>query len=183
MRSTFSFLVIALMLVIPLCGKSQELSGPLPVDPDTRLITYKEVVHIDGTKTELFNRAIAWINKEYKNPVDVTKVRNPESGLIEILHRIEISSKEPGGVKKPAGLVDYTLRIELKEGRYRYTITNFTHKEASRFPIEKWMDKKDPSYNALSGQFMVQINDFIQKLIGSLKEGMLPPVAPKKDEW
>ena len=50
----------------------------MPVDPDTKLITYKEVVTVTGTPAELFNRAIEWINKQYKNPADATKVR--ESG-------------------------------------------------------------------------------------------------------
>jgi hypothetical protein len=164
-------------------GNSQAQTTQLPVDPDTKLITYKEIVNLQGTKNELFNRAIAWINKEYKNPVEVTKVRSPESGLIEISHRIEISSKTTDEIKQAAGFVDYSFKLEMKDGRYRYIVSNFVHRQASRFPAEKWLDTKDPSYNPQSAQYLSQIDDFTKKLIASLKQGMLPQVQPKKDEW
>ena len=162
--------------------RAQEVATNLPVDPDTKLVVYKEVVTIAGTPSELFNRAIEWINKQYKNPTDATKVRNPATGLIEIIHRIELTY-EQDGVIRPAGIVDYSMKIELKEGRYRYTITNFTLKDISRQPIERWMNKKDKAYIPAWDSYLKQIDDATRKLIESLKQGMQPPVVKKPDEW
>lgn len=154
----------------------------MPVDADTKLITYKEVVTVPGTPAELFNRAIEWVNKQYKNPADATKVRNPATGIIDIIHRIELV-KDDKGLSRPAGIIDYSLKIELKEGRYRYTITSFNLKDASRQPIERWMDKKDKAYIPEWDDYLKQVNEFTLKLIESLKAGMQPPVVKKADEW
>jgi hypothetical protein len=161
---------------------AQEAAPKMPVDEETKLITYKEVVQEAGTKLELFNRAIEWINKTYKNPADVTKVREPETGLIELIHRIELTYDEKG-VTRSGGIIDYLLRIELKEGRYRYTFTNFNLKQASRVPIEKWMDKTNKAYSPSWDDYLFQVDKATRELIDSLKKGMMPPVKKKPDEW
>ncbi len=161
---------------------AQENTAALPIDPDTKLITYKEVVQQEGNKLDLFNRAVEWINKTYKNPADVTKVRNPETGLIELIHRIELTLDEKG-VTRAGGIVDYTLKLEMKEGRYRYTITNFNLKQASRVPIEKWLDKTDKAYTPSLDLYLAQVDDHTRKLIESLKKGMEPPIQKKVDDW
>ncbi len=161
---------------------AQEAAPKMPVDEETKLITYKEVVPVQGTKLELFNRAVEWINKNYKNPADVTRVRNPETGLIELIHRIDLSYDDKG-VNRSGGIVDYTLRLEMKDGRYRYTITGFNLKQASRIPIEKWLDKTDKAYTPAWDHYLYQLDDYTKKLIENLKKGMQPPVAKKPDTW
>ena len=162
--------------------RAQDNTPVLPVDLDTKLITYKEVVTVAGNPNELFNRAIEWINKQYKNPADATKVRNPATGLIEIIHRFEIT-REDKGMTRPAGTVDYSMKIEMKDGRYRYTITNFNYKEVSRQPIEMWLDKKNKAYIPAWDVYLKQVDDATGKLIEGLKLGMQPPAPKKVDEW
>lgn len=181
MKNTLFALVLALFMPVVFV-QAQETSSICPVDTDTKLITYKEVVQVPGNTGELFNRAIEWINKQYKNPTEATKVRNPATGLIEIIHRIELT-KDEKGMTRPAGIVDYAMKLEMKEGRYRYTITNFNYKEVSRKPIEYWMDKKDKTYIPAWDDYLKQVDDFTRKMIESLKQGMLPPAAKKPDEW
>jgi hypothetical protein len=72
--------------------KTLNKNTALPVDEVTGLITYQDVVETTGNKLELFNRAIGWVNSFYVNPTDATKVRNPESGIIEIVHRFKITN-------------------------------------------------------------------------------------------
>jgi hypothetical protein len=154
----------------------------MPLDEETKLITYKEVVQVPGTKSEIYNRAMEWVNKNYKNPADVTRVRNPEGGVIALLHRIELSMIDKG-VNKLAGTVDYSMKIECKEGRYRYTIDNFSLKQATKVPLEKWLDKSDKTYNPMYETYLAQVDEFTRKLIDSLKQGMQPPAEKKADEW
>ncbi|NLL29406.1 MAG: hypothetical protein GX259_11515, partial [Bacteroidales bacterium] len=66
------FLISALIFV------SITLNAQVSVDPDTKLITYQEVVTMEGTKDVLYSRAIAWINSYFKNPQGVTTKRDPE---------------------------------------------------------------------------------------------------------
>jgi hypothetical protein len=180
---TFRVNILAFLFVLSVSSLvAQEVTSIVPVDPDTKLITYKEVVQVPGTPGELFNRAVEWINTQYKNAADATKVRNPQTGLIEIIHRIELT-KDEKGLTRPAGIVDYSMKLEMKEGRYRYTITNFNYKDMSRKPIEFWMDKKDKAYTPEFDNYLKQVNDFTLKLIESLKKGMQPPAPKKPDEW
>jgi hypothetical protein len=182
MKIVFLIIAVSAMMYSGLNAQAQETTNKMPVDPDTKLITYKEVVTVAGTPAELFNRAIQWVNKQYKNPVDATKVRDQASGVIEIIHRIELTRIEQGATLL-AGRVDYSMKLEMKEGRYRYTITNFIVKDVSRQPLERYLDKKDPSYIPLWDDYLKQVDDFTLKMIESLKQGMQPPAEKKPDTF
>jgi hypothetical protein len=178
--------VFATLISITLLSGSlltaQTTGVKMPVDPDTKLITYKEVVTTSGTPEELYIRAIAWVNKEYKNPADATKVRDAETGLIEIIHRFELTQKVQGVTLK-AATVDYSLKLELKDGRFRYTITNFNEKTISRQPIERWMDKNNQSWIPAWDDYLKQVDEQTHKLIERLKLAMQPPAVKKPDTW
>lgn len=175
-------IILATLILLGLNANAQEKTVKLPVDPETNLITYKDVVTDPGTPAELFNRAIEWINKEYKNPVDATKVRDQASGVIEIVHRIEIT-KVDQGTTIVAGRVDYSMKLEMKDGRYRYTITNFIWRDKSRQPLEQYTDKQSQLYTPAWDGYLKQVDDFTRKLIDSLKKGMQTPAAKKPDNW
>ena len=85
-------------------------SMALPIDNDTQLINYQDVVQLAGTADELYVRAIEWINTQYNNPADACRIRNRESAVIEIAHRFEILNDEEGD-KLIAGIVNYTLKL------------------------------------------------------------------------
>ena len=153
-----------------------------PIDEETGMITYKEVVEEEGTKQEFFNRAIGWINEYYKNPVNVTKTRDPESGLIKGLHRIKIKNTDEEGNVTDAGVVQYRFTLGLKDGRYRYILKEFSLKQGSKIPVEKWLNKDDQQYNSNWDQYLTQINDFAESWIASLKKGMQPKAKKKDDD-
>ena len=79
-------------------------------------------------------------------------------------------------------MVEFKLKIELKEGRYRYTFDQFRKKAASMFPLERWLDKTDPQYTPKCDEYLLQVDNNIKEIIASLKKGMVPKVV-KKDEW
>jgi hypothetical protein len=83
------------------------------------------------------------------------------------------------GVQADAGTVQYQFSLEFKEGRYRYTLTEFELRQASRVPCEKWLTSTDPQLKS----YLKQIDEFAQSWIASLKEGMMPEVEKKDDEW
>lgn len=182
MKTTLINIFFIALLFAGLQVAAQENTAKLPVDPDSKLITYKEVVTVAGTQAELFNRAIEWVNKQYKNPTEATKIRDAASGVIEIIHRIELTTND-NGVNRGAGIVDYSMKIELKEGRYRYTITNFNYKDISRQPVERWMNTADKAYLPVWGNYLKQIDETANKLIQSLKLTMQPPAPKKVDSW
>ncbi len=180
--NTLSIKIISLnFLLFFLYGSAiaQESNTAYPVDEETGLITYKDVVEEIGNKEEFFNRAIGWINEYYKNPVDVTKVRDPKTGVIKGLHRFKIKETNEDGLQTDAGVVQYRFLLEFKEGRYRYTLTEFVLRQSSKIPTEKWLNDADPK----SKSYLTQLDEFAQSWIKSLKKGMQPKVEKNDDDW
>jgi len=175
----FSISVLVLFFGTSIYGQSTNL----PINEETGLICYKEVVEETGNKEKFFNRAIAWINEYYTNPVNVTKTRDPESGLIKGLHRIKIKNVDEEGNETDAGIVQYKFTLGLKEGRYRYILTEFSLKRGSKIPVETWLNKDDPQHNPNWDSYLSQIDAFAESWIKSLKDGMKPPVEKKVDDW
>ena len=170
---------LGLLFIIFSISLVAQNSNALPIDEETGLITYQEVVEEEGTKKEYFNRAIGWINGFYKNPVDVTKTRDPESGIIKGIHRFKIKNTDEEGNVTDAGVVQYQFILQFKDGRYRYTLDEFVLRQASRIPAEKWMNKRD----AQSKSYLKQLDKFAQNWITELKKGMQPKVEKKDDDW
>jgi hypothetical protein len=158
-------------------------TGNIPVDTLTKKITYKGVVQQPGIKDSLYYRALHWINTFFKNPIDVTKIRDKEDGKVEGIYRFKVyNTPMKDGVKTEAGVVSYTFTIECKENRYRYKITDFNLKGISYFALERWLDKKDPSYIPEWDPYLIQVDQNMQDFIKSLKKGMLE-AAKVNDSW
>ncbi len=161
---------------------AQDSTSVVPIDKETNKITYQEVVPAKGTADDLYIRGIAWINAFYPNPTDVTKTRNREDGVIEGIARFKIFYVDEEERTRDAGLISYTIKLEFKNERYRYTITDFNFKQTSRFPVENWLDKNDPSYNPQWDDYISQVDTYIRSLITDLKKGMVE-IVKKEDEW
>jgi hypothetical protein len=163
-------------------GQTNNPAPELPVDPDSKLITYKEVVTQEGVKDILYDRGASWFSSFYKSPSSVLKIQDKVNGKLEGLGRFVITYVDEQGLKKDAGMIQYTIKLELKDNKYRYTLTDFNLKAASRSPIEKWMNKNDPAYNPMWDSYLYQVDTTMLGLVRNLKEGMKPKVI-KKDEW
>lgn len=176
-----SIFILLLFLGIELAA--QNTSGKYPVNPETGQIEYQEVVEESGTKEELFNRSIYWLNDFYKDPVRVTSLRDIETGKIVGQHRFRIYYTDDDGNKIAAGMIGYDFMIELKQDRYRYTLNNFLLKSATRQPVEKWLNKSDPAYDVRWNEYLDQIAEYAKDWSDSLKEKMKPEVEKAPDEW
>jgi hypothetical protein len=175
--------ILSIVLLLSVASTQAQKSDVVPVDENTNLITYKEFVNVQGSADTLYLRAISWINSFYKNPSDVTKVRDREGTLIVGKHRIGMKDFDEDGNILPANkAIGYTFKIECKQDRFRYTIKDFNLRQTSYFPLERWITEDDAQYCPTCGSYLEQIDKFVKELIESLEEGMQPPVIIK-DEW
>lgn len=159
-----------------------------PIDNETKLITYDNVVALtdikESKKDDLYNKALAWANAFYKNPTDVIREKNQESGKIICKARFKIQNeKDKSGFASDAGVVQYTLTLMVKDGRYRYQISAFNWKQLSYYPIERWLDSSSPSYNPSYAYYLIQVNDYAYSLIADLEKFMAMKKKEKKDDW
>jgi len=158
----------------------------VPVDSITKLITYEGVTDAPGLKANvLYKRALVWFNSFYKNPTEV--IRENDSLKFKIVGKprfkiMNLPDKE--GTKTDAGLVQYTITVAAKDGRFKYELTEFNWKQLSYYPSERWMDTKSQTYSPAYTEYLKQLDQYARDLVKNLKDAMLHEKAVKdKDNW
>jgi len=176
-----SFLLLCIVLGIT--GKIQAQTSGVPIDPDTKKIMFRSVVDQEGNALYLYDKVIAWFGYYYPNPQAVYAVQDKVNGKVEGNARMKIYYKDDKtGARLEGGTLQYLIKIELKDNKYRYTLTEFKLRSASGLPIERWLNKSDPAYNSNWDSYLYQVDTTMQRLVLTLKEKMKPTVI-KKDEW
>lgn len=157
-----------------------------PIDPDTHLITYTEVVSAQGIpQTELYARAKLWFAGTFKSAKDVVQADEKEAGVVQGAGWQTIYIKSMG-IPSPLKLW-YTVKLAVKDGRYKYDISSFrTEAEVSKYnlnptanPVEGTllMEKTPGVFRGIYRQERRQLNDAAVALVSSIKAGMSKPAA------
>lgn len=185
MKTAISLLFVYVLLSFPFVRvfAQQDQAPEMPVNPDNRKITYRQVVEEPGTPEYLYDKAIGWFRYYYTNPNSVYRVQDRVNGKIEGYGRMRLYTRDSRDNQlNDAGIIIYRILVELKENRFRYTITDFNLKTLSEYPIEKWMNKTDAGYSPVWDSYLYQVDTVMQRLVSTMKEKM-KPVVIKKDEW
>jgi hypothetical protein len=175
--------LLAILVFIGACLQAQHRELDLPIDENTQKIKFQEVVDAEGSKDELFNRCVYWLNDFYKDPTRVTTLRDLPTGKIAGRHQFRLYYYNEDSVKMRAGLVRYKFTIEFKQDRYRYTLDELLLKSTTNLPIEKWLDKDDPAYDPRWEQYLQQVVDYVNNWTTTLKEKMQPEEEKTEDDW
>ena len=117
--------------------------GTLPTDENGRY-AYIEVVQANGFDSlQLLNNAEAftkgYINKKQKK----TLQRNDEEGYVSALSSFLVYKKGSLG-KHVDGAIEYSIKIEVKDQRFRYTLTDFYFQEYVRDRYGKFKPTSKP---------------------------------------
>jgi hypothetical protein len=126
-KHLFFLSALTLLSVSTTFGQKKE-TPILPIDSATSKITYSEVVFVDSltNKNELFLRAREWFAKTYKSSMNVIQMEDKENGKIVGKASMQVYHKL-GGSNYPSGYINYTIFVYIKDGRYKYEITDFHH--------------------------------------------------------
>jgi len=183
MKKAFLYFSILLSGLFLYSQEEEAVDNSIPIDPNTKLITFQEVVEQEGSKKELFNRASEWLHHFFKQPVYVTQVRDAASGVIKGKHQFELYNYDKDG-QHIAGMIKYYFKIECKDGRYRYTLDNFTLTRQSKYPCERWLDTNDQHYSDEWPNYLQQLREYsIDVFAVSLKDYMVPEEKVEEEEW
>jgi hypothetical protein len=177
-----TFLPVLWITVSSVVAQQKAITPQIPVDPDTKLITYRDVVNQEGSKEILFDRGMTWMRYYYLSPNSVANVMDKENGKIEGIGRLRVYYFDKDSNRRDGGIITYAIKLEFKDNKYRYTLNDFNVKSVSRFPIERWMNKKDPEYAPVDDSYLYQVDTIMHRLVNTLKEQMKPKTV-KKDEW
>ena len=165
-------------------GKNVEVY-PMPVDENSGKITYQQVVPMPETPADsLFDRAVVWANSYFQNPTKVIQTADKGNGVLICRSSLKIHTPtKDGKTEMMAGVVHYTLRIEAKSGRYRYTLTEFACKNgAVTQDCDQWLDKGKPEWTPVRNGHLKEIDDHCRALVQSLEKGMQAKKA-LHDDW
>jgi hypothetical protein len=184
-------IILALLLVasgLIASAQKEPLATPfaVPIDSISKLITYEKVVEVKNvSEKELYNRINEWFKTFYKNPSEVIRENDSVKHVIVGKPRFRLSNLSvKDETKTEAGLVQYTITVASREGRFKYEITAFNVKQASYFPCERWLDTKSASYQPVYNDYLQQLDKYTIDLINSLMNAAnhAKPVRDK-DKW
>lgn len=92
-------------------------------------LAFTEVVQVDSilSSKELYQRARSWFAESYRSAQDVIQMDDKENGKIIGKGSIKYNSNVFIASEGTRGWIRYTISIQVKDGRYRYEITDFYH--------------------------------------------------------
>jgi hypothetical protein len=145
----------------------------MPLSSETHKFTYQESIDMPGvSKAELHTRARSWLVNTYNSAKDAIQMDDKEAG--------RIMSKGSFDISLLMGLmrtVEYTITIDVKDNKFRYTITNFYiywHNTSN--------DVHDFESAPMSREKLYQkTDDHMRPLIVDLKKRMAESVA--SSDW
>lgn len=177
-------LVLVFIANVSILFAQKSVKPDMPIDDDSKIVTYKGVVEISGvSKSELYKRANNWFKSYYVNPTQVIQLADSNTGKIEGKAQFTTYKTLKNDVKAQADLVKYTITIDIKEGKFRYSITKINLQAPSYKPIESYFSEADPIKDE-HWSTLKQADDYFIKTISFMREGMDKPSSNiKKDEW
>lgn len=161
-------------------------------------LNYSDVIKVDGvSKNELYDRAMNWFANSFRNANNVIQLTDKENGQITAKALFVYNPNFFVGSGPVKGYIRYTVSVYLKDGRYKYEITDFTHEPSNspnaksvgiitndleypgkekRAANQKWMNNTWQDINK-------QIEANITPIVASLKDGMNKATESKNEDW
>jgi hypothetical protein len=129
----------------------------------------QEVIQIDSaTKKELYSRAKMWVSEAFKSANNVIQLDDADNGILLLkgITMIEVKT-----LVKTQMNMRFTLKIEAKEGKYRYSLTNITVADIEEAAERYW--------KGMYKSFRPPVTKGLQDLVDMLKKGMIKTIEEK----
>lgn len=163
---------------------SSKAFAQLPVDSNTHLVTYSGIVTVNGTQEELYSRAREWFAKTYNSAQNVIQMDSKD----KIVGKALMQAYYKGG---DYGYINYTISLYLKDGKYKYEISNFYHTGEAVVgsyvgipdygTCEEMMNEKNKHAQKVGYALITQLDENIKSLIADLELNMNNKVTAK--DW
>jgi hypothetical protein len=127
--------------------------NPLLIDSATHRVAYTGVVEVAGTsKAELYSRAREWFAASFVSAKAVLEMDDREAGKL-VGNASSQFIVDFGGILGQSPITLWRrIRVEVKEGKYRYSLTDFATTSASGRQVdannvETWFKPGAASFN------------------------------------
>ena len=178
-----------LLCALLACGlQAAAQVSPLPVDSITHKVTYQGVVQVPGaSQAELYSRAREWFATTFGSAKAVLEMDDREAGkLIGNANGIYYQRFMRKDVETTLWR---TINVQVKEGRFRYQITNFATgigvSQDKAYPVELGFIPASYDKSGNLKPYMASMYDGVRKSaeaqVASLRDAMTKPA--QKADW
>lgn len=184
-RQFFISLFFAGACSFSLFGQDKAGQEASPARPETK---FSEVVFLDSVpSSKILERAINWVKLETPRYVKANRVSS--GNKVECVATFTIKPKQLNPEFDYTGKITMKVSIEVKDGKYRYTISNIQHKSTSGkvnggsidnvVPETGSMSMDDVTWKKVKGE---AIKD-AQIVINDIKEFMIKENPVNNEDW
>ena len=200
--------LLLILLCVPLIVISQvndkDYISILPYDSVTKLVAFEEVIEYSGlTADELYNSLKEWIATStfWKSDVNgvflnTTNIREVEEAVLQLDDREgkKIIAKCRTKIKYGGSYAyhNYNLKIYIKEGRFKYIITNIVQDQGISYgtelsyPLEQFYSGYSKKGRIIKWQlkYHTSVVDFANRISGDIQDKVKMIVSDSKnDDW
>lgn len=161
----------------------------LALDSVTNLISYIEVIEQEETGSDsLYTRARRWAQTKFgKNEKAVFEVDKKNQKLV-INGTLNAYSYNSKYTKRPIGKYQFKMTVWIKEGRYKYQITNLVHegvKPNSGNPTRNYFEYYYTSTKAVKiyDKLLRDADQDIKKMMAEFVKIMKDPIIVDEEDW
>lgn len=177
---------IVLFLTVTLCAFIARAQESVKLD-------LVEVVPVEGVSADdLYDRAEMWVSQAFKNPDKVVKYKNKETHQLILNPQIPFQYSHLVGSAVVAGSIDYTVKINTREGRYRLEITDCYHKASYSLGLltadSILLERKHKSgtlkwEQKVWTELLATMRKEMAVISASLKAAMVIPDSSQSEDW
>lgn len=151
--------ILLLLAIFTGCATTSSLN--LPTDSNGR-VEYQGVVEADKTQEEIHSAAREWAARNFKSAQNVIQLDDKEAGNLIAKGNLGRYTVSLAGYYT----VNFTLQVESKDGRFRYTLDQFTgtHTAGVEDPLSQIKLNENEGKRLKS-----DINNLIESLTKSIK--------------
>jgi hypothetical protein len=104
-------------------------------------LKFESIIKIDSVdRSELYSRSLQWFSKYFTSSNDVVQSKDEKGGLIS--GKFSIKSNVPYNQYMPTGqFIDANIEIAVKDGKIKYTLSDFSHSSYGIITDGIWEDK------------------------------------------
>ena len=179
-------IILTIIIFLPMLAFAQKDTVGMNIPVKDGSIIYTGVVNINGkSKDDLYRNAKQWFVDYFKSSHDVIQNQDKEKGLI-IAKGIVHFTASFGYQLTTTWYDKFTIKLEFKDGKYRYSIYNMTIYPTDRpnqeAPLEdflgKVLGKKKAPVTKLACKDVLKKNDIrIRTMIADVNEQMNKTIA------
>lgn len=184
---TMKNLMLIILFSTPFFSRIFGQDNQFPIDPETKKVTYQEVIEATGiNKDTLYSRALDWIKSFY----DIVAPDKSNALDGEIFHVIQFGLVQTKIMNVSKARMEYTvtgkLRISVKDGRARIVISDLMtdYSGLLKQTLETtYKSSKKVGKDSLFGIVNGESQEILLSFKDAITTGILKKATKKKDDW